>query len=716
MKRLCALTIAFLLSACSHTPVAKSPSELVLELQQLSARMSEGLKAPAMSEARLAPDAVAPDTKLIGISPTTTDAYLGWVKSSVGFRNGEMLEANLNSLGIDLPYSWRVLKRWPDRSVKIAQFKTVAFFNGLGVTPVSLQSGKNPKPYFAWHPAVWDAIITNRLQSQYKVQAVANGVSVECVPTAGAWKFLVADATELVIRFRSHCYNRTTFAPHALSITGFWTMMSDDPTIRTHVVLGNDQLETPVQGGIQLNAVTLSTGNLPNVLWVNEPSYGSKSALLSDGQTMAFKTVFTLDPAFASTAHMIATGEPMGFQAWPDMVASNAFGTAPLPPTRVPVSQIQAVHAQVSSEASFPNASANQWLGVINQNPPSTGSQSDFSGTMHVDLQKASQSYSSRKMASILLASYRESYRGSFLWDGAERFNALTDPSLFCWSGKCPHYDWSWNNDQREVWHARTIAGGFNPGDMSGWGTHDHQHVSMNAVRQGFELTGDVLLEEWLKYQITMFAVGYFSAPRWTNNVEAERAFGRSVKEAMAISELFPDLPETALLKPRIEAKYLAHRNSVTATVAQFGHVGSSLMDACDPRVNDSGNWAICPIQQALNQGNIVVGGWQTGFVQEAELLNPNADLRYIAAASDYFAQDGNPKTYFLVNNVNEFKQGGIGLEWWAPYITLSLRHPTAPGAQFLVDHLKPILDDRFQHGCGFPSPYFCLNDGWKSW
>jgi hypothetical protein len=203
----------------------------------------------------------------------------------------------------------------------------------------------------------------------------------------------------------------------------------------------------------------------------------------------------------------------------------------------------------------------------------------------------------------------------------------MSDPGLFCWGGRCPHFDWSWNTDQRLVWRARTNTAGFNPGNSSGWGTHDNQHVSFGHIRYSWLETGDALLEEWLKYQITMFAVGYFSDD-WNMHPEAERAFGRSLKEALEMSAMFPDLPETKLLRSRFPVKIAAEKAGIAATFARFGHYGNDLFDACDERVMGGHN---CPIQQALGQGPIVSVDWQEGFVQEVWSMLDNPDLNLLA-------------------------------------------------------------------------------------
>ena len=112
----------------------------------------------------------------------------------------------------------------------------------------------------------------------------------------------------------------------------------------------------------------------------------------------------------------------------------------------------------------------------------------------------------------------------------------------------------------------------------------------------------------------------------------------------------------------------------------------------------------------------MITVGWMTGFVNEVHLISQDPDLRYLAAAPEYFLGDGTPKTYYPATNPGDYTTGGIGIEWWTPWVALALKNPTAPGAQFVLTQVKPVLDARLEHGCGFPSPYFCLNDSWKMW
>ena len=712
------------IAACSHAPVQKV-TDLSNDLKKISNNVVlKALAKPVQAEPLdLAGEVkAAPRNKLIGLSASAPGQFLGWVKTSVGFAKGEISEDELQALGPDngLWYSWRVLKRWDDNSPRVAQIKTIGFFQNQNIHALNLVSGKTPKPYFAWHANVWNAIVANKFVTDLKIQlnatqgvAGAQTKALDCTPASGFYRFMVADATELVIRFRSHCAERGTGIAHPLSLTSYFTFMSDDPVVRVEHILGNDTRELPIMGGYQLSNVAVVSGTLPTVRWVNESSYCTKSPPLSDGQTMAFKTVMSFDPTFDATAQMIATGEPMGFQFYDDARASKAFGVEPLPSTRVTGATLTAAHNEVDSGSSFPNAQAQAWLGMIDQNPGATGAQSDFASTAPLDIQKAQQAYSARKMASILLALYRESYRPNYYWEtrnGEEDWvKATSYPELFCW-GRCPHRDLSWNPQYAAAWGARTQNQGFIPGPQSGFESDDNQHVSHNHLRWAYELTGSVILEEWLKQKVSQVYWNYYTD--WLPHVEAERAWGRTMKHAIALTELFPDLPETALLKSKFAAKLAAYSNAVTQTVNTFGAPAAVPFDANDGRVV-GGQWA--PAQNAFGHGPFVAVGWMQGFVNEAMALLPNPDLRVLGAAETYFIP-GDLKTYFQLPTPSIYTTGGIGIEWTSGWLLLAQARPNAPGAQYILNNLKPVLEARIQHGCGFPSVLFCLNDAWKSW
>jgi len=424
---------------------------------------------------------------------------------------------------------------------------------------------------------------------------------------------------------------------------------------------------------------------------------------------MAFSHVVSFESQFPT--QMLLTGEIYGFQYWTHAKESQAFGTSPLPTTRVQDAQIVAAHNEVDAQATFPASQAKSYLGMINFNPGATGAQPDFASTMPLEIQKAHQGYSARQMAAVLLRTYRESYRPSYYWEtrnGVEDYlNAVNYPDAFFWSGR-PHFDFSWNS-QYPSWRARTQNVGFWPGDFSGWNSMDNQHMGHNHLRYAYELTGDPVLEDWLKYNVSLLNWNYFTD--WLPNVEAERAFGRSVKEAIALTELFPDLPETTLLKPRIQAKLQVYSNAVTNTLNTFGNPAAVPFDANDARVN-GGVWG--PAQNAYGRGPFVAVGWMQGFVNEVMTMVPNPDLRILAAAETYHTATGVLKTYFTLPNPSAYITGGIGEEWQSGTLQLALKYPNAPGSQFVISKVKPILNARFQNGCGFPSQWFCLNDSFR--
>lgn len=727
MKKLLALLV---LVGCATQPKVVEKKGLVDELKKFSAVISaEGLKKPEMRAQALGAKTMAavvmpvdpkvPAPKLFGTSAVSTDPFLGWYKTSIGFAKGEITESELQGLGLDLPYSWRVLTKWDDGSVRVGQLKTVGYFNGMGVIGVPLSPGKTPKPWFGWHPAVWSAISAGTFVDDLKVNFTATqGVTgaqaqpITCVPASGAYKFMVADTTEFMIRFRNNCFNRTTLAAVPIYLTTYFTFMSDDPVVRMQFVLGNDQLEAPVMGGWNVVGVSLQSVNLPTLRWVNENSYGNKSFSLADGQQMAWKAVTALDPAFQTTAIALSKGSPFGFQLSSDMKTSGAFGMATLPDSRVTLATVNQAHSEVNAQARFPDAQSSDWLGMIDVNPGATGAQSDFASTMPLEVQKAAYAYSSKQMSAVLLATSRESFRPSHYFQGAEWVSNVNHPNLFWWSGRV-HYDWSWNNDQNPVWRTRTSSMGFVEGNRSGWNSDDNQHISHNTARYSWLLTGDAYLEDVLRSYVSVVHWNYFTD--WINNVEAERAMGRSMKHAIELTEMFREMPEAALLKSRFNQKLDAYRNAVSFSMSRFNGTAVSVpFDGCDGRVN-SGVW--CGAQQAYGQGGFVAVGWMQGFINELMTMVENPDLRVLAQAeSHYYLQDGTLKTYFPAPTPGQFVTGGIGYEWTAGWVQLAQKFPNAPGSQFVISTVKPMLEARIQNGCGFPSVFFCLNDSWKSY
>lgn len=634
-------------------------------------------------------------------SAPTSDTYLDWVKATVSFAQGE--RQTLSGYGPnDRPFVWRVLMRWPDNSVKLAQLKTLVFF-GASPQLIELKPSTREKPSFSFHEQVKQAVESGAVYG-IKVQTQ----DLDCQPLSGHWKVMVSDASELIIRYRSHCKLRSTGANSPVSMTSYVSVLADSPKVRLDVILGNDTLETPVQGGLSLQSVSLVAPNLPQFFEVNQASYGDHSVFLGDGQGALFRYVTTFDPAQPVT--MLQTGSPLGFSIYEQAQSSGAFGF--LQTTRVSQGAVLSAHAQVNNEAGFATAQENAYLGDILQNPGATGAQADFGINATLRVQKAMQAYSARMVSSILLASHRETYRPSYYWEtrnGIEdRVSSVNYPDLFFWGGRI-HFDRSWNN-QYPTWHSRTSQAGFQPGGFSGWNAYDNQHMSLNTLRFMYMLTADPIIEDILRYNVSLANWNYYTD--WLSHTEAERAVGRMQKVSIHLTELFPGMPESQLLIPRISQKFAFQKGGVDQHIQRFGIAAMNLFDACDPRVSQGKLDLWCPLQGQVGQ-NIVVPSWQTGFYMEAMALakQGDLDLRYLSQAQDYFLQDGSPKTYFLITNPAEILTGGIGLSWWAGWALLAKKYPQAQGSQWVLTNFLPHLRVNTTPQSG---QLWSQNDAWR--
>lgn len=636
--------------------------------------------------------------------------YLGWIRSSVGFPKGDITEAKLAGYGpVDnRPYLWRVLKKWPDGSVRIGQLKTVVYFGGPQI--LNLDFGHSPKPGFVWHQKLSDALNQGRLHGII-LQANLGSEPLDCVPSAGDYKFLIADAQELVIRFRSHCVNRNTRVDRNVGLTAYWILESDLPTVSLTTVLGNDIREV-AQPGVSLTGIDLvvPAGN-PAPRLVQAQAFSNRSVLLSDGAESAMRWVMSFDPDFQVNVDMMAVGQPIGFQPWQDLKASHAFMTSEMPQTRIPNSELLNVHNQVNASISFPNANPIDYLGGIDLNPSGTGDQPDFAASMPLDVLKGMQSYSAKMLARLWLQASRETLRPSHWWEknaGVEdRIMAMTYPDLFMW-GSRPHFDFSWNN-QYPQWFSRTQNAGFFPAYAGGWTTNDNQHFSQNTLRALYEITGDPLIEDELRYSVSVAYWDFFTD--WIFATESERTM-RLMKEAKALLELFPDMQESKMLSPKWDQKYQVYRNEVTSRMAARGVPCIGPFNACDSRVG-SGRW--CSLQPANEQ--IAVVAWQSGFHMEVEAMDGiDGDQRYLDAVPMYFLPSGLAKTYFLTIDplsLDPFRYevGGIGIEWWAGWVQMALKYPKHPNSTFILKNLQPMIDAPLPAG-----QYFGPKDRWISW
>ena len=646
--------------------------------------------------------AAAGPQAMVYAAPAVGEALL-WVTAGVGFAPAEMPAADLAGYGPSdgRPYVWHTVKLWPDGSIKLAHLKTPVGF-GAALQLITLEPGHQPYATFKMHRAISQALFGKILQ--IKFQAKMDGLPIECKASVGSMRFMRIDASEWVARWRSHCYKQEDQTPLTPSITTFGRLTSESAVVEATVVIGNDTLEDAKRGFLISEMVLVPPEGLPMPKLKHPSSHGNLSASLSDGQTMALRYVMSLSPEFDSTASMLEKGTPQGFQSWPSMKASGAFMTAQLPATKIPLEDLINAHNQIDASTSFPNANPRDYLGYINLNPGSTGDQPDFAATMPSELIKACQGYSAKLVSRISLAAFRESFRPSFFWQtkfvSEERVSNLDYPELFFW-GSRPHFDFNWNT-QYPIWKSRTQQAGFFPGSTGGWNAYDNQHASMNYLRGLYELTGDAYLEDVLRGYVSELYWMMFTD--WMTHTEAERT-ARLIKEAIALVELFPDMPESKALAARLPQKLQVYKNDTSITFNKYGVPALGLFNACDPRVNN-GIW--CPKQPAGE--NIAVVAWQTGFRMELEAMNPNPDLRYLDAVDQYFLPDGTPKTYFLSNDPSDYILGGIGIQWWAGWVVMALKHPEHPNSQFLIEKLKPKIEA--QLGSGYFSPI----QGWTAW
>ncbi len=644
-------------------------------------------------------------TKRVVVSNPTNKPILTWIASSVTFAQGEMSELFAKDYGsLTRPSQSHILKRWDDGSVAILQVKMPFFLqpNEVAIEEV----GHRQAPIaFEFHPEVNTLINSGKLPFGLTVTATVNGEILTAAPFTGAWKFLRADGATIAIRYRSHFYGGMPLTERPLSCTAYIEAEYLNPIIKCTIVLGNDTLEKPVAGGI--NVTNFAVNCIKPGVIQNEQAFGTKSAVIADGQQLAFRYFFSCSnvPIFLDTLAAWSQAEIVGQQIYEQLQDSKALLThADLPNQRFQASQVLAVHNQVEAEnAGAVSGNAKSWLGFVNQNPPSTGDQPDFSATH--PMTKCLQSYSARLFSRTYLGVMRECWRPSHYWEtrnGTPEWASLVNyPTEFHWSGR-PHWHPTWNPEY-PVWQAR---GALDAGPFDGWGPADNQHQGNAHVRGIWELSGDYYLHDILFSYVSVMFWNWHT--KWKNSIEAERGC-RSQKESWALSEIFSHTPEGQALRSAVLEKGLVYDQAVTQNIAQWQSAGCAPFNACDPRVNN-GSWC------APFPGNTIAVGWQTGFHMEWEWLRATPDLRYLDNVSHYFLADGTPKTYFpfpaAISNPNDYVTGGIGLAWWAGWVMLALKHPTHTGSAFILEKVKPMVDAAINNAPG----YFSGNDRWKAW
>ena len=295
-------------------------------------------------------------------SNSSHSQYAGPISCVMFFPQGEMLQENIPTFGPDdnRPFYWSpsTILSWPDGSVKRAQVKTVFTLGPNDISYVKFASGKTPVESWVWDQELFNKLVNNSIQSQTFIQCNVNGVASYAHPFSGDYKILRADACSLYIRFRSHFHSGFPAQISPLSLTTYVELEYLSPIIKTTFVLGNDTLEVPVNGGLDINGFQINS--LLQFSAFQQSSYGSLNFSLADGQTMAIRCIFSgRDDAWAiSNLNALSESLVCGFDYYPTVRDSKAMGLAPLPPARFGDNQILEAKAQVDNSVWFPSAEA----------------------------------------------------------------------------------------------------------------------------------------------------------------------------------------------------------------------------------------------------------------------------------------------------------------------------------------------------------------------
>lgn len=636
-------------------------------------------------------------------NPTDSQVF-SWISTSLSFAKGELpVKASATFGAVDRPSESRVLKTWDDGSIAILSVKA-PFFMQPGEKTIQVFGLNAPMHAgFQFHNDLATYIGNGSLAYGLRLQCQSFGQTLIAYPFGGEWKMCFDGPVSKVFRFRGHFVTGVPIVEKELSYTVYAECEHLSPIVKLTVVYGNDTLEKPIAGGIEVtdfDVLCTLPGGVQHL-----PSYGNRQLWLGDGQQLAFRYFFNCSPEtiFSQTLSAWIEHELFGVQIYQEHQTARALLThQPLPNPRFAHSELLAVHNLVESQNSAQIISGpKQNIGKINLNPPSTGDQPDFAAG-HT-LTKELQSHSLKALNRAFQAVYRESFRPSHYWEtrnGKKEWCSVVDyPTLFFWSGR-PHWHPSWNPEY-SAWQAR---GALPTGPLDGWGGADNQHMSNNNLRAVYELTGDYYLSDMLRNNVSVAAWNFFT--KWQPNIEAERA-ARSVKEAWALCQLFRGTPEVELLWPKVLQKMELYEQAVSQNVSQYGVAGCAGFNSCDPRVNNA-------IWCAPYPGNTIAVAWQTGFHMEQEWLRGQPDFRYLQDVDKYFLPDGTPKTYFPFQAPQDFTTGGIGLAWWSGWVMLAHKYPTLPGSQFIIEKVKPLV----QHSIdtGGRQGHFAEYDRWQAW
>lgn len=723
------LALIFLLSACATQ--TKAPLKPVAE----------------------ALDVPLPSATFENFSQTT---YYGFVKASLPLPKGEwagdkpLMATTEDGEAVEfLPLKY-YLENGDKHSVSIAQ----AIFRAKlpnGRRTINFYKKATPVEPFQFGQELLKYIAAGTIQ-QHIVASYTGPNGVPCYASVdGAWEWMQATPRHNVLRIRNHptCNGAVN---RDVSFTWYWELLSNQNHGNFYLVVGNDTLENPVSGGLQISSVDLFV-KPPFEMGVFYPSgwgFGGvtnelgfrkfrllTNTTLSDAQTFAFKGrwgVFSPQSQFERESFLVAANQSptMEMIGTPDFASVQnvpSFGAAGWYPPR------RATEAQQRSAVAYHCTQTLQggpasYFGEINQRPPSTGAQPDFMSNVSIFQQQALHGQTMCPARTAILAVLKESYRPSFYWwtppNGVERRVESADwPTLFFWSSRIM-YNWSWNSGKgADIWQSRVT---LPVGTTQGWDPYDTQHIGWNSLHSLYELTGDVWVGDVIKYYQTILYWNYFGArfdPQnrsgWSR-VDTDRGFGRTYKMATQSFEYFPfDAP---LMKTAMKDKLgLVFRAMIANNKAQkgFAFLENQGVDGRIQLTTDCQNGNF--VAQGVSPGNCnVVVAWQYGLLAEGVALaikngQNTTDAMAIGQmlmddVDKYFAPDGSAKTYFLIANPNLYSQGGFHLSWWGGWFMLAKYFPNHP-KQSVINAFKPHYEG-FMESRTPIDQHWKNQDGWK--
>lgn len=699
-----------LLSACTSAP--KTECEKVLGACRAAYSVSA--------------DRVLPSFR---IKNRTQQSRLNWANVSIPFPKGQITtEAELGDFSVPNGFAdWKVLKwHWENgqkHSVAIASLRAAVELGALQESVIPIVMGEPVTPEFQFGDRLAHELNQPTIPWKLHVMAkLVNDPEIYYSPwTPGSQKLIEQRKSRITMRYRDHFKKYSVGAPviTTLSLTSFVSVDSFTDQGQVVFTIGNDTLERPVSGGIQvewiqvvaqdpfefrvLNPQTLSPS-------VNTPqSFKFGPFGLADGGSVIVRGRFGVKGSPWHSEYVASASDPLyGVPLLGASKDSRAFGLTGVIPAPRFTSREQAA-ASLEGLRALPVKTAKAEICCINKSPSNTGDQADFSSNLPAIAIKTLQAETSAPLHLMMAGVDREVLRHGFMWKTrngiVDRVKASDFPNLFYWSSRI-HNDFTWNTAYPQ-WQSRT--GAFQVGPTDGWGTHDNQHTSLRHLLAAYELTADPFLKDVIEHYQTVFIWDFYT--KYFTHTDAERA-QRLVKEALSVALLI-DSPEAEILKQKIAQK---NRDVVLPGVAQlrtrYGVPSLAPADSCDARIN-GGTWC-----NSIDRYSVAVA-WQAGFNLETQSLLYRTGIErvasaqimgwYLDAAPYYFQPDGQPATYFMLGDpLTKRIYSGIGETWWSGWLQAAALFPGR----------APVVDQQFKlrFRSIFSSDPNTFPENWKWW